>query len=47
MPMKRDLVQFRKGLCLNELLERCGDGDKCHVVPRTPPMPEKFLKHDL
>ncbi|MCY4228733.1 MAG: IS1595 family transposase, partial [Gammaproteobacteria bacterium] len=28
--MKRNPVQFQKGLSLNEFLERCGDEDKCH-----------------
>ena len=45
--MKRDPVQFRKGLSLDEFLERCGDEDKCHFALRTPPMPEKLLKHNL
>ena len=45
--MKRNPVEFLKGLGLNEFLERCRYEDKCHVALRTPPMPEKLLKHDL
>ena len=29
--MKRNPVQFQKGLSLNEFLEHYGDEDKCHV----------------
>ena len=45
--MKRNPVQFQKGLSLNEFLEHCGAEDKCHVALRTLTMPEKLLKHDL
>jgi len=45
--MKRNPVQFRKGLSLNEFLEHYGDEDKCHDALFRLRVPTLRLRQEL